>query len=233
MTKPSEPETLKLRPYEHTCSYEGCERPARRGNTICKIHYNAEWRKRQGPCRVDGCERQAGQRHLCPAHYARWRTGGDWQATIPQREKRNGSCSVDGCNRSVQARGYCSLHYNRLYLKGDAGPVGLRKAAKGFGTTDPKGYRYLTVDGRRIAEHRYVMEQMIGRPLYPFETPHHKNGRRADNRPENLELWVKPQLAGQRVEDLVAFVVEHYPTMVAAELRARCREQRTGQLRLG
>lgn len=54
-----------------------------------------------------------------------------------------------------------------------------------------------------IAEHRYVMSQMIGRPLLDNENVHHKNGVRDDNRPENLELWVKAQPCGQRVEDLL------------------------------
>jgi hypothetical protein len=207
---------------DRICSVEGCERLARRGNTLCKVHYNAEWRKRQGPCRIDGCERQAGQRGLCSAHYQRRRRGQDWQAAIPQYMKRTGLCAVEGCGRRVQARGYCSMHYQRVLLTGEVGPVGLRKAMAGSGSLDPKkGYRYLTINGRRIAEHRYVMEQRLGRPLYPFETPHHKNGRRADNRPDNLELWVKPQLAGQRVEDLVAFVVEHYPEEVRKVLGSR------------
>jgi len=112
------------------------------------------------------------------------------------------------------------MHYQRTLLKGDAGPVGMLKASRGAGSSS-RGYRYLTVAGRRVAEHRYVMEQMLGRPLERWETPHHKNGRRADNRPVNLELWVKPQLAGQRVEDLVAFVVEHYPSEVREALAAR------------
>jgi hypothetical protein len=56
-----------------------------------------------------------------------------------------------------------------------------------------------------IMEHRVVMEGMIGRVLRSSEEVHHRNGQRSDNRPENLELWVVSQPAGQRVEDRVAW----------------------------
>lgn len=72
------------------------------------------------------------------------------------------------------------------------------------GKPDKDGY----VQRLGKAEHRLVMEALLGRKLQPFETVHHKNGIRSDNRVENLELWTNSHPHGQRVSDLVEWAKE-------------------------
>jgi hypothetical protein len=49
-------------------------------------------------------------------------------------------------------------------------------------------YKAIRVEGVKIDEHRYIMEQHIGRKLARNEVVHHKNGNKRDNRIENLEI---------------------------------------------
>jgi hypothetical protein len=129
---------------------------------------------------------------------------------------------VKDCGKPHEAKGLCRGHYRRSVL---GKPVDtplrpLNKTAKaGEGSTDKRsGYRSRTINGKKTLEHRWVMEQALGRKLYSFENVHHKNGLRADNRPENLELWVKVQPCGQRPEDIAEFVARYYPEQVRAAL---------------
>src|SRR3990167_11502147 len=88
--------------------------------------------------------------------------------------------------KPIRCTGLCSVCYSRFRTHGDPtivighlkGTVGITKA----------GYRRIMIDGRRIFEHRYVMEKALNRRLGRFEIIHHKNHDRLDNRLENLEL---------------------------------------------
>jgi hypothetical protein len=89
-------------------------------------------------------------------------------------------------------------------------------AWRGGRTRNKAGYVMVLMQGHPRArsasgyvfEHILVMEETLGRHLLPGETVHHRNGVKTDNRPENLELWVRPQPSGFRVRDAVAWARE-------------------------
>lgn len=112
---------------------------------------------------------------------------------IPSRTNKTGNyfcsraCGAASNGGFKQARGF--KHYNW----------------KGGRKVDKSGYVYLYAPDHPnktqhgyVREHRLVMERIVGRYLEPHETVHHINGKRDDNRPENLELWSKAHPAGVR-----------------------------------
>lgn len=130
------------------------------------------------------------------------------------------TCSVDGCVKRAYVRGIrsdarvapgqtlCPMHYQRARTGRPL--IQPKDSIDGF---YKDGYLYKSVNGKRVAVHRLVMQESLGRELLPQEDVHHRNGVKDDNRPENLELWNHSHPAGQRVLDKLAWahqIVELY-----------------------
>jgi hypothetical protein len=116
--------------------------------------------------------------------------------------------------------GYCSQHAKIHRAGGELRQLRpQRRRAPGEWILNAGGYLHRRVGSTMdpalapgesyiIYQHRFVLEQHLGRSLFPWENVHHINGVRDDNRLENLELWSTSQPSGQRVVDKIAWARE-------------------------
>lgn len=176
---------------ERTCSLDDCEAP-RDSNGYCNSHAH-RWRRYGDPrgggpsrsrhrrCLIPGCDRRHWAQDRCRKHYRQWL----------RRQASPSYPLIDGeAWRPVVA-------YEGLYEVSDHGRV--RRVAPASGTQagrvlrhwpDRRGYRRVGLnraDQRSVSSvHRLVAAAFLG-PCPPGLQVNHKDGKKANNRPSNLE----------------------------------------------
>ena len=89
----------------------------------------------------------------------------------------------------IETAKYCSrsclglAHPERAEKARNNSPL-MRRA----GISEPRKYKTIYINGKQMREHRYLMEQHLGRKLDRNEQVHHINGDWLDNRIENLQV---------------------------------------------
>lgn len=125
------------------------------------------------------------------------------------------TCTCEICKVTFERphgklRRYCS---RSCAMKGRVRDGQVRIHPDGAQIKHANGYVLEKRAGEWVMQHRLVMEGVIGRPLMDGERVHHKNGKRDDNRPDNLELWTgvgtsKKDPHGVRLVDKVLDMIE-------------------------
>jgi hypothetical protein len=155
-------------------------------------------------CKVSDCDVRIVSNGLCRKHWMRFQRHGTTDEPKDKWGHRVAhACSVDDCGLKIASHGMCKVHWGRFTRRGTTEPF--VRGRKPY--LDGSGYIREFVDGKRQGQlqHRLVMERIVGRPLRPGESVHHKNAIKTDNDSANLELWVHRQPTGCRVEDLLEF----------------------------
>lgn len=119
------------------------------------------------------------------------------QHFIPRPEKRNGifiECPTCLNKKYVQPSvlklnktgvKFCSIKCKGIAMSNGLTQYGFKDEGS---IINSNSYKRIQVNKKRVKEHRYIMEQHLGRILSSNEMIHHINGNPKDNRIENLMI---------------------------------------------
>lgn len=185
-----------------------CARQSRRVERIGHCACGASFRRRHPHHRF--CSRPCAaraprtlRRRVCPT------CSTDFETRSPLRRFCSRACSLRArparrtlkcprCGNSFETidrrQRFCSLECAAVGKRRRTGPLaynwkGGRTISDGYVLVRAPDHPRASKSKPYVLEHIVVMEAILGRHLLPHEHVHHKNGRRDDNRQENLELW--------------------------------------------
>ena len=154
-------------------------------------------------CSFDGCANKHRARGLCSSHLDQLARGKELTPLLGPHGRKHERCALPDCARRHHAGGLCTGHATQR----QRGQPLRRLGGEGV-WVDPKGYVWIrcpepehpNAKSKRgwIAEHVWVMSQVLGRPLRRGESVHHRNNIKHDNRPREPAAVAHPPAEGGR-----------------------------------
>lgn len=187
-----------------TCGKEIYAGPQQVGKRFCSVScHNAHQSRNR-------------QTNTCPV------CGREWTLSASQKYHR-----ADYCSRACEARARIKRPLDREH-NGKPAVVDHQGYVRIFEPDHPRATK-----GGWIFEHRWVVEQALGRFLERDEHVHHLNHERADNRPENLQLLSALEhmaITGRENGEAIRNAIEARQAAMRAEERLAQYEAKFGPL---